>query len=691
MVNQPLALKMSDLHLSASRDARELRAFTVAVPEIGSVFGVFALERGTPDVRSRAAHTFISRLETLAAEIADGNPVRRFENTLARLNDDIPALLEEARGYAPKLSAVIGITTNHQLFISGCGDISALFLHKTADRRFSIYELHAQFRDQLEQSDTRPFMSILDGELAPGDVFYAGTLLVASLKQEEMHDILVTLPPQGALERLGRHAPPLDGFAGVCVSVIEERRGGKLLGAANPIGSLAELSRTQSETKDALGEAASAHPLENLVEAGRGSTLAGRRDARAIAGRLASVSGRAAAGGLSIIGRAWQAVSPFVRSGLRGALRQLGPVLRNRKTVRALGVIAAVLVLGLITNRVLAGRNAKNNEAFVSATKAVEDRLTSAQAKLLYKDIGAASTDIEQAKALLLTIPSDTADRKKKKTDLENKVSRAEAALRGETTVSVNVIATTDKQLAAAAVANNTVYALSQDLTALRLNTLEKNFTEESISRGTVTAPIASASDSTGAYFLGAGNELSKLDPAAKTLNPLTSGTNKLPLPADIFAYNGNMYVLARGSEQIVRMRPQLGGFDAGTPWITQKNQSLADARAIAIDGDVYVATPSSIIKFRQGREIDFTVSGLGALKNPIDLWTIPESKYLYLLDSGVGRLIVIDKATGNVTTQYVAPELNDAVAMRVEESSRTATVITKTSAISFPLEHLLQ
>jgi hypothetical protein len=171
----------------------------------------------------------------------------------------------------------------------------------------------------------------------------------------------------------------------------------------------------------------------------------------------------------------------------------------------------------------------------------------------------------------------------------------------------------------------------------------------------------------------------------------VNAGHDALGTIADINLYNGTLYTLVPGTEQLLRSRASLTGYEAGTPWIISKNdQSLTDARALAIDGDVYIATATTLRKFRQGRELPWSVTNL-ALQNPLDLWTSADSSYLYVLDPGAQKIIVIAKETDSVIAQYMDDTLGSAIGFLVDEPAKRITIATREALFSFTPEHLLQ
>jgi DNA-binding beta-propeller fold protein YncE len=160
---------------------------------------------------------------------------------------------------------------------------------------------------------------------------------------------------------------------------------------------------------------------------------------------------------------------------------------------------------------------------------------------------------------------------------------------------------------------------------------------------------------------------------------------------SDLQWYNGNLYVLTASGNQIVKMRPQGNGYEAGTPWITStlSGTTLSSARALAIDGNIYVLSGSKINSFLSGREQTFETDDISPIMdNATDITATDDNEYIYILEPDEKRVIVFDKQ-GKLVAQYINDELANALSIFVRETS--IIVLTKTGAFSFAANHLLK
>ncbi len=665
----------------------------------GWIFGVFMFEVKEDMGGESLSHVAASHLEHLAAELSlEGNAPRRFEHMLGTLNADMLAAAERARLKSEKINGVVGLVTKTQVFISGIGHINALFLHKTADKRYSVYELDEQFSEGRSADDTRYFHTILDGEAHGGDVFYIGTRLHAhALTTDELHDILVTLPPTGALQRIRQFVPPAEAYAAVSFSFSEEEKANAAPRMANPIGSLEALQQSKERTADVLGESPAelSNFFKNLsLSIRKGLSAPGTRGVMATVKRLALLV-------LSFVGKILGALQRvlgniFMANGKKGQGRSkaVTPV----KAAIFLGIILIIVVTsGLLFLNKGKAVKAKAEAAFAQTEDGVNSRILAAQASLIYRNTEEARKSVQEASSILDTMQGDTTDHKKAIADLTQKLAEVEDKIRGLIAVTPQTLATFDPAqnggpFVSAVPAGGNVYAMTSGLDVYKLDGLKNSWEKEDMSKGLLETSISGTSEGNNALVVDLNKQLGRADFTAHTLNPISSGTTSMLSVEDIFSYGSNLYALSAGSGQILKMRPVGTSYEAGTPWIVSKDSDLTTARALAIDGDVYVLTAHDIIKFHSGKETAWPHTAFDpALSNPTDIWTDISSKYLYVLDPGSNRIVVLNKATGDTEAQYTDPDFKNAIGFSVEEAANRIVVVTGNQALGFTAEHLVK
>lgn len=495
--------------------------------------------------------------------------------------------------------------------------------------------------------------------------------------------------------------PPSQHYAAIGFSFTDEEKAGGPPKKANPIGSLEALQTSQEHTKTVLGEsnAELSHLVKNVSLAVKKKLSApGTRGAATVLKRIGTLM----VSGVMMVVTAVSKLGANIFLGKKGAgtggdfvPRRSGEGLTREKKALAIGVLACFLVGGILLYGTRGkGDKAKSETAFTDTVTQIEERLLSADSSLIYRNTEEARTDLVEAASLLETLPRDTAAHKTKADELGAKIAELEDKTRGITTVSPQTLATLEggSPFTAVTEVSGRVYAFSENLDIYRLESLTSSFVKEEATKGILETVKTAVGEGANAIVLDLNKQIGRADFTAKTLNPLTSGTNDMLSVEDIVSYNGNIYALSSGSAQIVKMRPQGNVYEAGTAWITSVDSDLSQARALAIDGDIYILTTHDVVKLRSGKEIDWPHATIDPeLKNPTDIWTDVTSKYLYILDPGESRILVMNKESGATEAQYTAPEIANAIGFTIEENANRILFFTKNQAFAFTADHLVR
>lgn len=725
-MNQHLIIKSADLVISPTRGELDIRSVLHALPQgKGWVFGLFSLEHKDENLRERIAHILQSHLEHLAADLAeDANVVRRFEQALSRVNRDLSRTAKDINVPLERFNAVFGVLSRGQIFLSGLGNLQTLFLHKTAERRYVIYELDAQFASQ-EQTWDKPFVAVLDGELHASDVFYLATPVGRHmLGMDELQDILVTLPPAGALQRIHQYLPATEHYGAIAFHAMEEDKTG-IVRKANPISSLQELDNTQQHTANVLGD--QQPDLVNVVKevaSGLGKKLAqpGVRNAKTTAKRILALLIKATSVIASLIAKGYLTISEILRRkfsakksswarqrGLNKTHDQTKPSFGDtaRQSFRELTAPRRLALLGFMAAMVIFGgilfigdgqaEKKKSETSFASAVKTVEDNVLAANASLIYKNTAEAQAALDKAAITLETLPRDTNEHTAETERLAKELANLQAKIRGVTLVDPTQIADLHASepsatFVTATATSSGIIAVTDSLSTYKLNLSNQAWARIETINGPLARITASAPFGADVIVVDSTQQLGRLNIAGLSLNPITSGTNGMASVDDITTYNDALYALTAASQQIVKMRSRDTNFEAGTAWISVRNTDLSTARALAIDSDIYVLLANGVVKFSSGREQNWHTNNLSpALADPADLWTALESNYLYILDPNEKRVIVLNKQSGDVVAQYVSDKFVNAIGFSIEEAASKITVITTTEALEFTPQHLVK
>lgn len=719
MMPQPFAIKAAEHATPTKAGATLLITPFMAPVDSGkaTVFGLCAITDVRPEVTAIITRILRGHLEQAAQTMGgETNIPRRFETVLAEINASLFAAANEFSLKLNHFEAVVGVLTGSQLFISGLGNLLAIFLHQTAERRFVVYELNEQFRTDTEASWDKPFITVLDGELQPGDIFYVATRTPnGSIAQGELQDILITLPPQGALERIVQFLPHEQPYGALCFHVAPDVKSGPPK-KMDPIASLTELGLTKSNTADLLGEqgtniTATIKRLANSLTAelaapgARGYKAMAKRTLRSIVQILAALLvGLVEAGKIlaKLMIKLVQKIrrhdssSEFdLRQKIMQPITKLNSLTRSSKLL-IVGMAAVVVVLtGSVFFMTNAGASKKQEEVFAAAASRVAEKTTAAEASLIYNDTNQAHNLLTEAATLLETLPADNHSHQETINKLQAGLTVALGKIRHVEVVTPVMVADLNdgQNFVTLSLAGTTLYGISTNNQLYRINELAHAAENQSATTGTIGAIIDAITEGANLLFTDGNKQLGRADVSTKSLNPISSGTNGMASVEDMAFYNDALYVLTAAGQQIVKMRVQGTNYEGGTSWITDRASDLTQAKALAIDGNLWVLTDKDIVRFKSGREVPWTHDALDPeLSQASDIWTSLESPYLYILtkDEG-GRVVVYNKETGKLVIQYQTPELGNVVSFVVREAEKQIIFATPTQIWSFAASHLLK
>lgn len=690
----------------------------------GSIFGLIRFLGKSDHARELISETIEERLHRFKDTLQDDVHIaRRFEQLLQALNEDIAHIVSEHRSF-PILDAhiVIGVIYENQVYLSGIGNLSALFMHRTAQQRYVLYELSEQFAAKEERSWDKIFSTVLDGELHPGDIFYVATRVSArEITFAELQDILTTLPASGSLKRIQQYLHRDTVYGAICFQISDKPESGPPK-KENPMHSMERLDKTKESTAALLGE--QAPDVSGFISKLTGPLIKklsapGTRGYKSLLKRVTKVvlqlftillAGLIKILGLivkySIIGL--RKLPGIIKRGQEVVKEQPSPKQRIErgiywfntlpKVTKYAGLIVIALAIVLLSSLTISARHRSMQEqenTFNTLVSHVEEKMNAAQASLIYDDDTQARQLLQEASTLLATLEPDGRTQKQTLDDLSAQLQDAFNDIEKIAPVDVSVLATLEQGAITHAIrVNDTIYALTGEKQLYRLNALENSWQHIDTSNGALgDIQTLIPTENGNALLIDANQQLGRINLSNGTLNPIVSGTEALLSAEDVIEYNESVYILSAAGEQIIKMRERGDGYEAGTPWISSVDAStnLSKARALAIDGNIYILTDTTVLSFLSGREQTFALQAISpALHDPVDIWTSPDTEYLYILEPSESRILVFDKS-GLLIAQYTNNEFNSAKSMIIQEADNSIIIVTDTTAYTFAAQHLLQ
>ncbi len=679
----------------------------------GYVFALYYIEGRPNGAREHIAIAINDHIDRFRQTTTSGmNIARRFEHMLQAINEELSVLGKDfQRIPLSHLHCAFGVITSNQLYLSGIGDLIVQYMHRTHKSRYTIYDLHRQFEPVEATTWDKIFVTVLDGELHPDDIFYLATPLpTREIAESDIQEILGTLPPAGALKRIEQYAGPQRPYAGICVRV-ESQEIDLSTKKINPISSLEQFNSTKEETAHILGE-----PQKNFVSSLQ-KTLnpfiaklhqPGERSVASILkqglrlllklfimlAQFASFVIRTLA---PFLKRLWLTISSErTKSGLRGVVSQMGGLATkaraaSKRTYIALGIGIFVMFLlflglrGLINN----GTRKEQVAQIQEISQVVAEKRDQASARLIFNDRATAQTLLTESLSLLDSLPSVRSEAERLSV-LRASVVEILNTTRGVITPTVTALATLPEPGLKAIRGGDAISVLSASGAVYKLNTVTNTFDTLANQQSALGALTNIVADEKTTLVMDANKQLGILS-GNSSIATIASGVNRLEDVGALGLYNDTLYAVTNNLQQVFKFRRQGADFDGGTIWIISKDSDLSNVRDIAIDGDIYLLNPNAVWRFTSGRQTNF---GLAAaepiLQNASDMDIQFEGKNIYVLEPSQKRVLVYDK-NGAFISQYVNDDFAQGISIITNETQRSAYVMTSDKLLSFPLTHLVQ
>ncbi|HTK05479.1 MAG TPA: hypothetical protein VL500_07875 [Candidatus Eisenbacteria bacterium] len=330
--------------------------------------------------------------------------------------------------------------------------------------------------------------------------------------------------------------------------------------------------------------------------------------------------------------------------------------------------------------------------AYERSVTAVEQKIDSAEASMIYRDEARAKELLVEATAATEALPGKKPVELENKEKLHKKIASGYETLRREVKLGEPEI-----------IASITSGAETPELE--RLATAAEGFIWGVSSKGEVFKVSADGAaekvaDAPGgavpAVFLAQGNDVFAASAdgvgAFVTSKGKASERNvdfegQTASVADAGIYNARLYVLDAVHSRIMRHPADAKGFTKAQFYL-KDGTDLSQGVSMAIDGAVYVLRKDgSIVRITKGVQEPFSVATADPpVTSPLRLRTEGENGDLFVLDASPSRILRFNKKTGALMGQYVSESLKNATDFTVDAKGKTAIVAVKNQLLKFSL-----
>jgi sugar lactone lactonase YvrE len=168
----------------------------------------------------------------------------------------------------------------------------------------------------------------------------------------------------------------------------------------------------------------------------------------------------------------------------------------------------------------------------------------------------------------------------------------------------------------------------------------------------------------------------------APTVLPLR-GVEEIAAVAGLATYTGNLYLLDPEGGEVWRYLPAGEGFDSERQGLLG-GANIAQARALAVDGDLYLLQDDALRRFRRGEELAELLAGIDAF--PEAVAGVAEDRLrgvIYVGDRERKRIVVSDRA-GSFLRQYRHVDFDDLRGLALQPDGELLYVLTGRGVFAF-------
>jgi len=655
------------------------------------------------------------RLTRLADTLQESNSIpRRFEQTLEAINEEIAAQATEMETFNPEeLDSVIGLAVDKTLYLSGTGEMPAIFLHKLPEGRFQVFNLARSIQnEQAAINWQKIFVVVLDGDLTPGDVLcICSHDLQREMPPEELHSLLATLPPQSATVKLRQYFPLEIDLSMFVLRVGSEDDRPRISAPA----SLKQLQASREQTKRVMSD-----QKPTFLKTFFSWTFALLKNQRGFARLLKSLI-RITISSVAIIffmvrdfiHWLFRLTKRLISSERKEVFKETRSYLdsgqnfvrekfhRLPKTSKYLLLTAIALIIIIVSSVLMISRGRVASEeraAFEAIITRVESLHDAAESALIYKDENKAKSLLTQAETAINAIVTDDQDQLTRIAEIKATISTTTNELRRVIEIeNPEILASTTNienppTLSAMTLTNSNLYIFGNNKNVYILNSNDKKL--DYVAGTEFSAATGATTDNNVMMWLDDKSVINLLDTAPDNLPKTGVSAPTGETWIDLYAYADRVYVLSPGSgltSQIYKFTRTGTNLSSSTTWIKSPITELSDSVSLAVDGTVFVLRSNGkILRFVSGRDVAWTQATIEpALTSASDIWTSAESSYVYVLDPVGQRLVVYEKESGNLKAQYHSTAFSNLTDFAVDEINKTIYLLGTNNVYKIEASHL--
>lgn len=360
----------------------------------------------------------------------------------------------------------------------------------------------------------------------------------------------------------------------------------------------------------------------------------------------------------------WKKVWNATQKKIRHIIQWYISLSRKGKIVMIIAVILALLFVQNISHITFLSTSKRDKYAFEKSYIEIQKMNDSAEASIIYRNENKARDQFQRALDGIALLP-EKYHNDQRVIDLKKSITRRLGEFNRMHIIENPIVIGNWSNLDPNAIMSPLLIIKDDILYSQNLNTKEiysLNSNSHEIKTTLISVKNTGAFDLAGhlendILFLNTNQTLFVFSPSTIALKPVPITLKNTSKIKSLKSYLGKLYLLDPKNNQIFRSTKSPNGFTSTDEWIRDDIAEIRDARDFAIDGNIYVLKENGAIqKFFNGKVSPFSIKIIDPpLKNPSKIYTSVDSNFLYILDPGERRIIVLDK-NGNLAQQYFSP-----------------------------------
>ncbi len=321
------------------------------------------------------------------------------------------------------------------------------------------------------------------------------------------------------------------------------------------------------------------------------------------------------------------------------------------------------------------------------------DRKTQAEANIVYNNDNRARQLLAEGRDLANGLDEKTSERKEAKQKLLGELEEIATKLRHEVAVAEPPEITTatlgapEGAITTVSAAGGGVYAAdtsARQLIEVKPATRETKRHDLPQGLGRV---IASWPGTSGIYLLDDQRKLFVFDQANGTFSQVAWSASQVSSTSAFAVYGRRFYMLDTQSNMVWRYAPSGSGIAQETAYLKQNSAELANATAIAVDQNVWLAFRDGTVKrYSTGAEDTFALPAIEpTLANISALWTDDVSN-LFVVADKAGKRVLVFRKDGRLIVQYTSPMLTGPTSVHADREAKKIYVVDNNKVYQFDL-----